>query len=73
MTVTRITGAPSAWQVSFPTHPDGNRYTVLVSSAEYHTIARNQTATGFILYTRKANNSPGPEVAAGDVSVVVLA
>jgi hypothetical protein len=73
MTVSRIAGDLSSWQVSFPSHPDGARYTILVSSAEYHTIARFQTATGCVIYTRKANNAPGAEVSTGDVSVVVLA
>ncbi len=72
-TVSRVSGDGSAWQLNWPTHPDGNRMTILVSSAEYHTIARFQTSTGCIIYTRQENNAKGVEFPGGDVSVVILA
>ncbi len=72
MTVTTVGGDGSAFDVSFPAHPDGSRYTLSISSTEFHILYRFQTATGFRLYGRKLNNLAGYE-GDGFFSVMVLA
>ncbi len=58
-------GGDIAYDVSFPAHPDGDKYIVLISSNEYHTFYRSHTSTGFILYIRASTNGT---VAQGDGS-----
>ena len=71
MTITRI-GTDSAYDVVFPAHPDGARFTCLHASTEYHSSIRSQTSVGFRIYTRKSNNTGGPTEGTGEVSVVIL-
>ena len=70
MTVTKV-GTDSAYDVVFPAHPDGARFTCLHASTEYHSSIRSQTSVGFRIYTRKSNNAGGVE-GTGEVSLVVL-
>ncbi len=58
-------GGDIAYDVSFPEHPEGDKYMVIISSTEYHTFYRSQSSTGFILYLRGSTNGT---VAQGDGS-----
>ncbi len=46
----------TAFNVTFPAHPEGDKYLVLLSSNEYHIFYRSETSTGFILYLRGSTN-----------------
>jgi hypothetical protein len=72
MTVNRAADDLSAYDCSFPAHPDGNRAIVLHSSSEFHSLHRGQTSTSLRLYTRKSNNQQGVE-GNGDVCIVIMA
>ena len=72
MTVRTVSGDASAFDISFPAHPDGARYTLSISSTEYHVLYRNQTATGFRIIARTSNNAAGYE-GPGIFSVMILA
>jgi hypothetical protein len=61
----------TAYTLTFPEHPDGNRYMVLFGSTEFHCSYRNQTSTSLIVYTRASNNGQGTE-GGGTFSVVIL-
>ena len=69
MTVTR-SGA-GAYTITFPSHPDGDRYVVLHSSSEYHCLLRSQTATSCVIFTRGSTNGSNTE-GIGDVSFAIL-
>jgi len=58
MSSTKVPG-DSAIDVFFPAHPDGDRYTVSISSTEFHTLYRNQTSTSFRLHARSSKNVGG--------------
>ena len=58
-------GGDIAYDVSFPAHPEGDKYIVSISSNEYHAFYRSHTSTGFILYLRGSTNGI---VAQGDGS-----
>ena len=58
-------GGDIAYDVSFPEHPEGDKYIVSISSNEYHAFYRSHTSTGFILYLRGSTNG---SVAQGDGS-----
>ncbi len=58
-------GGDIAYDVSFPAHPEGDKYLVSISSNEYHAFYRSHTSTGFILYLRGSTNGI---VAQGDGS-----
>jgi hypothetical protein len=68
----RISG-DYAFDVTFPSHPDGNRYTVSTSSSEFHTMIRNQTTTGFRVYCRNASNSGTNLDGNGWISIMIIA
>ncbi len=71
MTVVKVSNDLSAYDCTFPEHPDGSRPVVLHSSTEFHTLIRNQTSTYLRLYTRKSTNGQGVE-GDGDVSIIIL-
>ena len=62
-----------AFDVTFPSHPDGARYTVSTSSSEFHTMIRNQVATGFRVYCRNASNSGINLDGNGWISIMIVA
>ena len=49
-------GEDIAYDVTFPAHPEGKRYMVLISSNEYHFFYRGEISTGLILYLRGSTN-----------------
>ncbi len=49
-------GGDTAFNVTFPAHPEGDKYMVLISSNEYHFFYRGEISTGLILYLRGSTN-----------------
>ena len=72
MTATKLTG-DSAFDVSFPAHPEGDRYTMSITSTEFHILFRMETSTGFRLYCRNSTNSGNGFEGTGLVSIMILA
>jgi len=63
--------SPMIFDITFPSHPDGDRYTVCLSSTEYHVLYRTETPTSFRIYA--ANNSNAfTQQGGGVVSVAIL-
>ncbi len=61
----------TAFDVTFPAHPEGEKYMVLLSSNEYHVLYRDQTSTGFIIYIRGSTNQGSPQ-GDGGFNIAVL-
>ena len=61
----------SIYDITFPAHPDGNRYTVCLSSTEYHVLYRTETPTSFRIYAPNNNNAFSAQGGAV-VSVAIL-
>ena len=72
MTATTVSG-DTVFDVSFPAHPDGDRYTLSITSTEFHILYRNQTATGFRLFCRNSQNSGSRFEGTGLISIMILA
>ena len=62
----------TAYGITFPAHPDGANYIVLLSSTEFHSCYRFLTSTSFTVYLRNANSSGGSPNGSGEFDVVVL-
>ena len=71
LVVVHVGGDGSAYDCSFPAHPDGARYLLLHSSTEFHSLVRNQTSYSFKFYMRKLTNVQGVG-GEGDASIVIL-
>jgi hypothetical protein len=54
-----VNDASSSFRISFPAHPDGNKYVVGLSSNEYHTFYREANSTSLLIYIRQGDNSSG--------------
>ena len=63
-------GSDTAYDISYPAHPDGVNAVILLSSTESHTCYRSQTSTGFRVYIRGSTNA-GTNQGDGDVVNVV--
>ncbi len=48
---------PGDFNMTFPPHPDGLNYVVMLTSTEYHVFYRSITDSSFILSLRIHNNS----------------
>jgi len=59
------------YDITFPSHPDGSNYTVLLGSTEYHVLYRSETPTSLRIYA--VNNSNAfVQQGGGVVSVAIL-
>ncbi len=72
MVVTQRDNDTSGYHVSFPAHPDGERYTIAFASTEYNNCYRIPTATGFIFFCLRTNYGQGFD-GEGFMSIMVLA
>ncbi len=72
MTVRAVAGDESAFDINFPAHPDGNRYTLSFTSTEFHMLYRFQTSTYFRVYCRTNANAVGFQ-GSGFMSIMILA
>ncbi len=61
----------TAFNVSFPAHPEGDKYLVLTSSSEFHIIYRSQTSTSLIIYLRGSTNA-GATQGDGSFNIAIL-
>ncbi len=61
----------TAFNVSFPAHPEGDKYMVIISSSEFHIIYRSQTSTSLILYLRGSTNA-GASQGDGSFNIAIL-
>ncbi len=68
--IAKVSG-DTRFNVSFPAHPEGDKYMVLLSSNEYHVLYRDQTSTGFTLYVRGSTNGAGNQ-GAGSFNIAIL-
>ena len=64
-------GSDTAYDISYPAHPDGVNAVILLSSTEFHTCYRLQTSTGVRVYVRGSTNA-GSNQGDGDVNLVIL-
>ena len=62
----------TAYVITFPAHPDGANYIVLISSTEFHSCYRFVTSTSLTVYLRNANTAGGSPNGSGEFDVVVL-
>ena len=58
-TMTKPSGLDTAFDVTFPAHPEGANWTYSINSTEYHTFVREQTSTSFRLWMRQSGNGDG--------------
>ena len=71
--VTSANAGTSSYWISFPEHPDGDRYVVALSSNEYHCFYRDASSTSLQLYIRQGNNSPASSGGNNFINVTILA
>ncbi len=61
----------TAFDVTFPAHPEGDKYLALLSSSEFHIIYRSQTSTSLIIYLRGSTNA-GATQGDGSFNIAIL-
>ncbi len=61
----------TAFNVSFPAHPEGDEYLVLSSSSEFHIMHRSRTSTSLIVYLRGSTNL-GESQGGGSFNIAIV-
>jgi len=62
----------TAYGITFPAHPDGANYIVMISSTEFHSCYRFLTSTSFTVYLRNVNSAGGSPNGSGEFDILVL-
>ena len=57
--VTKASGTQSAFDITFPAHPEGSNWTHSINSTEYHTFIRDMTSTFARVWLRRNDNADG--------------